>query len=207
VVVPFKSGGRKSRLSGVLKEGEREALSLVLLEGVMRAIGEAGLLDSCYLVTSDVKAAGLARRLGATAVNEGSDTGVNRAVELGISAAPEPEVLVVPADLPLFTRRDINASRFFRSCGADAVVSPSRSFDGTNLLRFAKAKPVGLSYDNDSFWNHVGDASRRGLRLAVYTGRGTMLDVDTEEDLRVLARERVESRAVAFARRLVGRWG
>ena len=45
VLVPVKSSGAKSRLSGVLSEGERREFASLLLKDLHAALGRAGLLE------------------------------------------------------------------------------------------------------------------------------------------------------------------
>ncbi len=113
-------------------------------------------------------------------------------------------VLVIPSDLPLLGADDIREVTGLRVAGMDVVISPSRGFDGTNALAFSPSSGLQLSYDNDSFWNHLASAAREGLRTAVTCRPGLMFDVDSPEDFRRLARSGQAKPAVEFARR-VGR--
>lgn len=152
-------------------------------------------MSRCYVISSDVRALNLARRLGAQTIAESRDEGVNAAVRMGVrTLGRDHSFMVVPSDLPLLAPDEVKTALSLKR-GFDAVISPSRSFDGTNLFAFSgRAAPV-LSYDSDSFWNHVDGAARGGLSLAVYCGEGVLADVDTPEDLCSLsgAKRRVSS--------------
>jgi 2-phospho-L-lactate guanylyltransferase len=174
-----------------------------MLLDVLGALGEAGLLSSSFVISSSRRTLGLAKRAGAKAIREASDTGVNSAIEKGLGDVPADDVMVVPSDLPLLTATEIKGALKLRSSGVDVVVVPSMDFDGTNLLLFPRSNPLPLSFDRDSFWNHLEAASRRGLKVAVFSARGIRYDVDTISHLRGLAKERTSGRAVALARKLV----
>ncbi len=117
----------------------------------------------------------------------------------------ENRFMVVPSDLPLLTSRELRiAARLGSQFGC--VISPSKSFNGTNLLLFSRKTGLTLSYDSDSFWNHVRGAARNRSTLAVYCGRGVLFDVDSVGDLQELAGARINTRSVEFARKAISSW-
>ncbi|MDG6988462.1 MAG: 2-phospho-L-lactate guanylyltransferase [Nitrososphaerota archaeon] len=194
----------KSRLSGVLAEGERRELALLFLEEVMAALRDAGLAGSTFVVSSDDGAIRLAGSLGARAVRETADTGVNGAVSAGIGASAAPQILVLPTDLPFLQASDLRRIVALREGGAEVVIAPSAAFDGTNALLFPRSVALPLSYDSNSFWNHLSSAAAMGLTVGVCTAQGVMSDIDSPDDLRMLAASRSRSSSAAFARRVLG---
>ena len=202
VVVPVKSAGKKSRLSGVLERPGREELARLLLSGVLDAVEKAGLLAACYVVSPDEEVLRLAALAGACGVNETKDRGVNSAVLRGMRASePSDRVLVLPADLPLLEASEL--ARLVRRGSQEVVISPSAGFDGTNALLFPRRSPVPLSYDDRSFWNHVASAARSGSRVRVCTEPGLLFDVDTQGDLSALARGPSRAPSAEFARKMI----
>lgn len=203
-MIPVKSRGAKSRLSGVLSVEERGDLTRWLLANVLRAVEGAGVLESCHVVSSDKGILRLAAAAGASTVPEVGDTGVNGAVRRGVRAAGgSRSVLVFPCDLPLLRAVDVRQVLSLHSEGMAVVISPSRAFDGTNALLCPTRPPFRLSYDRNSFWNHLRTAGGRGLPVAVCTREGILFDVDTPDDLRTLARSRSPPPGVRFPRRLL----
>jgi 2-phospho-L-lactate/phosphoenolpyruvate guanylyltransferase len=204
VVVPVKSSGVKSRLSDVLSPPQRTELSELLLTNVLSAVRGANLLSRTYVVSSDRKMLGLAKRLGAKTAPEDSDAGVNQAVLRGLKEARrEDDALVIPSDLPTLEPSDLNDVLSLKSAGLGVVVAPSRAFDGTNALMFPVSSRLPLRYDDNSFWNHIAGAARAGLSLGVCTRPGLMFDVDTPEDLSSLASSKGGGQDVRFARRVL----
>lgn len=202
VLIPVKSSDRKSRLSGLLSESERGEFTELLLTDVLGVVRRAGLIRACHVVSSDERTWGLAERLGARVIEEPGDMGVNSAVTRGIRRAGRPDVvLVLPSDLPLLGASEVKHLLALKASGLGVVLAPSLGFDGTNALMFSTASALSLSYDNDSFWNHLAAASRGGHSVGVCTGRGVMFDVDSPEDFRALARTGVDRPSAAFARR------
>lgn len=206
MIVPFKGANTKTRLSGVLDEAQRRQLSVLMLREVLGVLAEAGLAGSCKVVSPDGKALGLALDMGAEPVSERVNRGVNAAVLTGMEKAKNDIIMAIPADLPLLKASEIRTAVALKSHGVDVVLSPSISFDGTNLLLFSRGRPLTLSYDRNSFWNHLASAAKKGFSVAVYTGRGAMFDIDTVDDLKRLGRMRVDSPPVAFAKRALRKW-
>jgi 2-phospho-L-lactate/phosphoenolpyruvate guanylyltransferase len=202
VLVPVKGSRLKSRLGRGLEEGKRDELAMVLLEHVMTELSRAGLTDRTYCITSGDKPAELARRFGAKVVEERSDMGVNAAVDAGIAAALGSEqVMVLPSDLPFLRAEDVQAAAAMMGRPAEVVLAPSAHFDGTNLLVMHRNSGMRLSYDRDSFWNHLKSASGQGLRLSVTTRTGFIRDLDSADDVRVVMESETPSAASEFLRR------
>ncbi len=201
VLVPVKARNVKSRLAGLLDEGERRDFARLLLEGVLAVIREAGLARSTHVISSDSSVRDIAARVGADFVDEPGDRGVNAAVAAGMSAAESAEtILVVPSDLPLLSASDVEHLMSLKSSGMDIVIAPSVGFNGTNALAFSRAEGFPLSYDADSFWNHIATAAKLGLRTVVCCDRGLTFDVDTAADFGALSDETLNRPSVNFAR-------
>jgi 2-phospho-L-lactate guanylyltransferase len=199
VLIPFKADRRKSRLARVLDTNQRSTLTELMLTDVLGVFRKAGLLPRCYVISSDEKALAIARGLGALTIAEPRDEGVNAAIGTAVRTLGRGrDFMVVPSDLPLLAPDEAKAALTLKR-DFDCVISPSRSFDGTNLLIFSEGAAPALSYDSDSFWNHISVAARMGLSLAVYCGQGFLSDVDTPEDLRALSRARKRIPSVEFA--------
>ncbi|MDG6920061.1 MAG: 2-phospho-L-lactate guanylyltransferase [Nitrososphaerota archaeon] len=203
VVIPVKSTGVKSRLSAVLSAAQRKELGMLMLEDVLAAVAGAGLSESCFVVSSDRAVLELAARHRAKGVQEEGDSGVNHAVEAGVMASRAGRVLVLPADLPLLSSADVEAVVSLADRGAEVVLSPSMAFDGTNSLIFSAEAGLRLSYDRDSFWNHLASAASAGLSAAVSARPGVMLDIDSPDDLRRLAASPSAGRAARYSRTVV----
>jgi 2-phospho-L-lactate guanylyltransferase len=200
VIVPVKSAG-KSRLSTVLSEAERGAFARTLFRGLMKTLARAGLVGSCLVVSSDRGVLSMASEFGARPVQEPGDHGVNAAVQRGMGEADwAKEFLILPSDLPTLSGSDLAEILRLRRAGLRILISPSVAFDGTNALLFPKELPLALSYDSNSFWNHLANASRLGVPIGVCAREGIMFDVDSPDDLRRLAGSGSRSEASVLAR-------
>jgi len=201
VLIPVKSSGAKSRLASVLSLAERRELESLLLTGVLKVLLRAGLVAQTHVVTSDQEMLRLAVLHGARPLNEEGDLGVNSAVRAGIRALGIPlRVMVLPSDLPLLRASEVKHLMWLSEL-VRVVIAPSASFNGTNALVFSPKAGLALSYDRDSFWNHIRASGRKGLSVGISSEPGLTFDLDTPRDLRLLARSRARNPAVEFARR------
>lgn len=201
----MKSAGKKSRLAGVLNEEERNELAVLLLAEVLREVKKARLLRLCRVVSPDRGILRIAKRAGARAVPEDRAAGFDAAVRKGLRGVRgHPDVLIIPADLPLLRAGELVHLLEARKEGFDAAIAPSRAFDGTDALLFSLSVPVPLSYDRDSFWNHLSGAARRGLSVRVCAEPGLTFDVDSPTDFAALARSDSKRPSAVFARRVLG---
>lgn len=205
IVVPFKGAGYKSRLSPIMDAKERRGLALLLLADLLKTIGRAGLGKQCYVVSSDPSARQAARTAEVSFISEPRARGVNSAVRLAARKLPRRErFMVVPSDLAMLSVPELRCA-LEEGNEFPLVIAPSSSFNGTNLLLFPRRMAASLSYDNNSFWNHLGAAARLRLRTAVITKKGFVFDLDTPAEADQLAASRTNSRAAKFLRRRVAR--
>ena len=200
----MKSAGKKSRLAEVLNGGEREEFAELLLADVLGEVRRARLLRFCRVVSPDRGILEMAERTGVRTVQEKNAAGFDTAVTRGLRGVQgSPDVLIIPADLPLLEARELVHLLKIRSEGSGTVIAPSRAFDGTNAMLFSLSAPVPLSYDDDSFWNHLSGAARHGLSVRVCTEPGLLFDVDTPSDFGALARSGSNRPSAKFARRVM----
>ena len=199
VIVPLKKANPKSRLSGILSLEERRELVRVMLQDVVKPIESGGLLNQTYLVSSDEESLRFASQLGVRPVREASEKGVNAAVERGMRETPDSEGwLILPADIPFLTNRDLSRVLSFCESGAAIVISPSREFNGTNLLLLERGARLKLSYDMNSFSSHLAAAARSRFSVAVYCSWTVTLDIDSVEDVRLALSKGVKNATTTF---------
>ncbi|RLI24731.1 MAG: 2-phospho-L-lactate guanylyltransferase [Candidatus Hecatellales archaeon] len=190
-VIPVKSlAGGKRRLAGILGRKQRETLTLCMLRDVLSTVLGCPKIEEAVVVSSDPEVLRLAGRLGAVALAEGGDHGVNEAVSRGIAycvARGASLLLILPADIPLLSSLDLEtlASLGLKS---SLVLTPSLRLDGTNALLLKPPEILQTSYDADSFRSHLSAGRLRGLRVKVYLSGRVMLDLDLPEDLELFLR-------------------
>lgn len=195
VVVGRTGDDAKSRLAGVLPAAMRSALAVAMLRDVLSAAQGAELKVMAVIVPR-LEAAGV------VAVPDPGD-GLNAAVSAGVRAAVAAgagTVLVLPGDVPLIDKEDVNALIEAAEGPRAVVVATDRHGSGTNALVLRPADVIAPAFGTDSAERHAAaDANtfvRRLIRPRV------ALDVDTPEDLRELMRRDPRGETAAVLRQL-----
>ncbi len=189
-IIPVKGKEMKSRLSKLLKSERRETLSVQMFMHVALCASKVFGSENVFVVTPSQKYILLASSLGIKSIKEPEQCGVNGAVNLALERVDASTYFILPSDLPLLTANELSRAKAL-SREFDVLLAPSYSFDGTNLLTFRKNSKVKLSYDKNSFWNHLRSAARRRMRITVLSSLGIINDLDTLEDIRRIATGRL----------------
>jgi len=187
VVIPVKSLGEgKQRLARILGEEQRKTLTLLMLQDVLSAVTRSPNVEEAVVVSSDREILRLAEKLGASVLAEKANLGVNIAVSAGLEYCVRrgcSAVLVLPADIPLLSPRDLEAMAALGFSSSSMVICPSLRLDGTNALLLNPPHTIETSYDADSFRGHLSAGRLKGLKVKVYLSGRVMLDLDTPEDV------------------------
>jgi 2-phospho-L-lactate guanylyltransferase len=188
LVVPVKPFGEgKSRLAETLSLEARTALSQAMLVHVLRSVQVAGLLAGVLVVSRDQQALAQAEKFGAKILLEtGHDLNAaltqasQQAVTYGADA-----VLVLPADLPLITREDVQQLYRLGGVQPGIVITPSRD-GGTNALLLHPPGVIEFAFGQGSFERHRQLAHIASVPIQIFESPTVALDIDWPEDLNSL---------------------
>jgi 2-phospho-L-lactate/phosphoenolpyruvate guanylyltransferase len=188
-IVPVREfKNTKLRLSGVLSEAQRAALTQALLVHVCEAL-EASKIAGVFVVSSCAdETSKVLQRFAKVRVIQESNVrgGVNSAVWDGVSkiakVAGDPKILVIPTDLPLVSSKIVDQAIDLIE-NHDIVINPSLKKDGTNLLGFRLSKMIPLSYDRNSYTNHLNEVKARKLDYTLVEWDEFLYDIDDPSDL------------------------
>jgi len=183
-VVPVKRlDVSKRRLSSVLIPLERRSLALAMLEDVLTAL-KASVVDEIVIASEDSVIHEVAGRFGVSYFST-SAIGLNLTVEEATKWCVRKHadsVLVLPADIPMVTPKDINQIVDLGSARESVILSPSFN-GGTNALFENPPKLISPRFGLNSFARHVHEACKKYVRLRFYCSVGTVIDIDSEDDL------------------------
>ncbi|MGD0805461.1 MAG: 2-phospho-L-lactate guanylyltransferase [Candidatus Bathyarchaeia archaeon] len=175
----------KSRLSNILDTEERETLTLLMLEDVVKTIQASELALRILIVTPDEKVIRFAKGLCIDSLV--SDSGdLNRDLEEALawcSKTGAESALIVLADLPILSEEDIKRIISPSSQSPNAVIAPSKD-GGTNVLFLHPCDLITPSFGVGSFERHILKLRSIGADVRVYRSVSTALDIDTPEDMR-----------------------
>ena len=189
ILIPVKSTARaKRRLAPLLDQTARQTLSLSMLGDVLAAAMPAAgtLVETVYVATSDPEAMAVARRHGATILEEqeqrSESFSVDAASRLCAGRGVE-ALLTIPADVPAVRTEDIGAI-LGEATGARAVVLvPSRDGKGTNGIWRRPAEAIPSRFGYDSFRRHQAEVEARGLVWGALILPRLAVDIDEPGDL------------------------
>ncbi len=188
-IVPLKRiSVSKRRLAQSLSSQERKSLTVTMLEDVLQAL-KASVVTKVLVVSNDPNVRPIAERFGATFFSP-ARKGLNSALEEAWAWCirnKADSVLVLPADIPLVTSKDVDIIVELGSHQRRVVLAPSRD-GGTNALFQCLPPLVHACFGSESFSKHVKKAFSKGVCVKFYYSLGICLDVDSVEDLQVLLR-------------------
>jgi 2-phospho-L-lactate guanylyltransferase len=192
-IVPVKPLRRgKSRLAGVLSQDERADLNRRLLGHTLDTLTAIPEIEKILVVSRDPAALALAREHGARTVQENGSPELNVALARATVVVKNYKtrgVLVIPADLPLVTPRDVQAMLAQAGEPPVVVVAPDRHRRGTNALLVCPAGLIQYEFGPDSFERHCAQARQAGARLEIVDFPSLALDMDLPEDLEKVSEE------------------
>ena len=201
-VVPVKDmAGAKQRLAPVLDGGERHALYRAMLEDVLTALCRVRGLDGVALVTRDTEAVALAARHRLRAISEAANRGHRAAVARAAEVLSEDRadgLLQVPGDVPLATAKEIEAVLAAHRPAPAVTLVPSHDAQGTNCIAVSPVDAIPFLFGDVSFEPHQAVARARGIEPTVLRLPGLALDIDTPDDLAMLAARPGETRAQRY---------
>lgn len=189
-IVPVKPLRRgKSRLAGILDEDERTELNRALLQHSLETLSGVPGVNEVLVVSRDPNALAIAREHGARTVQEDGAPHLNTALKRATVVAQvyaTQGVLILPADLPLVTREDIQALLDRAVKPPVVVIAPDRHGKGTNALVIAPAGLIEYDFGENSFQRHCERVKQAGARLEVVELPSLGLDLDEPEDFELV---------------------
>lgn len=189
-IVPVKPLRRgKSRLAGTLTENERTELNRALLQHTLETLSELKEVDGVLVVSRDPNALTIARNHGARTVQEDGQPELNTALKRATIVAQvyaTRGVLVLPADLPLVTREDIQALIRRATEPPVVVIAPDRHKKGTNALLISPPGLIEYDFGENSFERHCELIKKAGARLEIVDLPTLGLDLDVPEDFEII---------------------
>ena len=197
-ILPVKTfSAAKQRLGSLLGSGSRQALAQAMFQDVLGALEKVEAIERIVIVASEPRVE-FAADQRIVVLEDSLRAGQSPAAEAGIRwavAARFARVLLVPGDVPLLSATELDA--LLGGNDVDIVIVPDRHGTGTNGLLLRPPTAIAPSFGPDSLQRHVDAAEAAGLSYRVERVPSLVLDVDTSDDLAVIADAIEGSRAIA----------
>jgi 2-phospho-L-lactate guanylyltransferase len=186
-IVPVKRlREAKSRLSSILTRNQRATLGRALLAHTLDVLAARANLAGVLVVSADATALMLAKGKGALSLME-SEAGMNTALAQAAAwalAHGAEATLVLPADLPLLTPKDVAELLALAEPTPAVVLAPDRREQGTNALLSTPPGLIPYLFGPGSFARHTQACEARGVLYRIYRSPRVAFDIDLPEDLR-----------------------
>lgn len=200
-ILPVKSfDAAKQRLGSLLGSGSRHALAQAMFQDVLATLRKVEGIEQIVVVASEPTVEFAADEQVVLLEDEAQD-GQSPAALIGIHwavASGFERVLLVPGDTPLLAADELDALLAAAEADETAVVIvPDRHGTGTNGLLLRPPSAIAPSFGPDSLQRHVAAAQAAGVTSRVERVPSLVFDVDTSDDLEVLAAGIEKRRAVA----------
>jgi 2-phospho-L-lactate guanylyltransferase len=197
-ILPVKSfDTAKQRLGSLLGAGSRHALAQAMFQDVLATLRKVAGIERIVIVASEPTVEFAADERVVLLEDELRDgqspaaaTGVRWAVASGFERA-----LLVAGDTPLLSAAELD--ELLTTAAEDVVIVPDRHGTGTNGLLLTPPTAIEPSFGPGSLERHVAAAEAAGVSHRVERLPSLMFDVDTADDLAVVAQSIETSRAVA----------
>jgi len=191
-VVPIKTlTAAKQRLASALAAGARQSLAQAMLSDVLASLRRSTQVEAIAVVTADVTVEAVAHDDRVTILRDDRQDGQSAAALIGVRyavAAGFERVVLLPGDTPLLDAGELD--HLLGRCESERLavgIVGDRHGTGTNALVLTPPEALEPSFGPDSLARHREAAAGAGVRFAVVRVPGLEHDVDTPDDLAVLA--------------------
>ncbi|MHB8193693.1 MAG: 2-phospho-L-lactate guanylyltransferase [Bellilinea sp.] len=189
-IVPVKPLRKsKPRLSDVLSEDERALLNFTMLGQTLRTLKSMPAIEQILVVSRDSSVLALAREYGARTVQEDGQPDLTLALRRAVVVAKmynAESLLILPADLPLLSERDIEKMLLLAKEPPFMVIAPDRHNDGTNAIYLNPPDIIDCKIGAGSYAYNMQQAKKKNVPVEICQLTSLGLDIDLPEDLDLL---------------------
>ena len=204
-IIPIKSLNQaKHRLKHVLYPDERQEFFKAMFEDVLSTMMSVPDFEQVAVATVCPAACIIAKKYGAIVLSTSQDEGQTAAVERSakiLDARGITSMLVIPGDVPLVTVEEIKIVLELHEKAPSMTIVPAQDELGSNCIALSPTIAAPLRFGPNSYFPHLETARKLGLSLQSPKLTGLGLDIDTPEDLLVLSRQTVCTRAQEYLRK------
>tara|TARA_Y100000590_G_C15492006_1_gene928126 strand:+ start:193 stop:732 length:540 start_codon:yes stop_codon:yes gene_type:complete len=163
-----------------------------MLEEMLKIISETRLVDDTILISKDESALDIGKKFGCIEIFDEEESGVNDAVSLANGFLNEHQYscsVVLPQDIPLIFSDDLdNLLRFYKNT-KNAIIVPSRHFDGTNALVRSTKPNMKTRYDEGSYKFQFEPMKESKISYSIALIHRIMIDIDNITDVNYVIKQ------------------
>ena len=166
-----------------------------MLKEILQVISETKSINDIILVTKDESALDIGKKFNCVEIIDEDESGVNNAVSLANEFLAQNDFscsVVIPQDIPLISPSDLdNLIRVFQS-KENAIIVPSRHFDGTNALVRTPTPNMRTRYDEGSYKFQFEPIKTAKMMYSLALIHRIMIDVDSTEDVNYIIKQNIK---------------
>ncbi len=185
-ILPVKALEKgKSRLRPCLGSEELFMLNWTQFLSTFEKLVNCPEIDKVLVVSADEKILNHVRENGQIALEEHEKSSLNLAVSQALSFITEADggqVLILPADLPWMTGKDLAGFIQLQKEGNFIAVIPDQKQTGTNAVLISNPGLLKPKFGENSFQKHTKQAQSIGTNLIVWLNKNIQRDLDTPQD-------------------------
>ena len=154
----------------------------------LRAFDPGSYLTASHQTVSNIVNRRTGAKPGFTAVNTLAEAGLchaYRAVAADLLTRGASTMLLLPADIPLVSKTDIQALLAVHTRPGVSLAAAG-SDGGTNALLVSPPDIIAPAFGKNSCLRHSGHAREQGLEAIIVNTAGLNLDIDTLDDIQTL---------------------
>ncbi|MEX2123520.1 MAG: 2-phospho-L-lactate guanylyltransferase [Woeseia sp.] len=203
-IVPVKAFDRaKSRLASVLTTPQRAIIARLMAIDVLRALCAVAEIGRVVVMGQGEQQARLASDYGCDYLADDPDLDVSGNVTRATRLLPMAEagtLLILSADLPTLTARDIRALLGESESEGGVLICRALRDGGTNALLASPAVRLTFSFGSGSAQRHAKAARAVGERVRIMDNVAFRRDIDVPADLAWLSRNGKSGEAIDYLR-------
>ena len=157
-----------------------------MLDEILQVVTETKLIDDIILVSKDESAFGIGKKFNCIEIVDDEESGVNNAVSLANEFLTEHDYdcsVVLPQDIPLISPHDLDSLIAFYQNKKNAIIVPSRHFDGTNALVRKPVPRIETRYDEGSYKFQFEPLKTAKINYSLALIHRIMIDIDNIIDV------------------------
>ena len=195
VIIPVKSFSKsKSRLN--LPATKKEDLCEIMLKEILEVISNAKTINDIIIVSKDESAFSIGRKFNCIEIIDESESGVNNAVSLANEYLVKNDYscsVVLPQDIPLILTEDLDNLLNHYQNRKNAIIVPSRHFDGTNALVRSTKYQMETRYDEGSYMFQFEPMKKHKIRYSLALIHRIMTDIDSIYDVNYALKQKIKT--------------
>lgn len=175
----------KSRLRPCLGSEELFMLNWTQFLSTFEKLVNCPEIDKVLVVSADEKILNHVRENGQIALPEHEKSSLNLAVSQALSFIKDSDggqVLILPADLPWMTGKDLSGFIQLKKDSNFIAIVPDQKQTGTNAVLISNPGLLKPKFGENSFQKHTKQAQNIGTKLIVWLNKNIQRDLDTPQD-------------------------